>query len=71
MLTLVGAGEGVFAVGAHARHHFARPDVVRVPFEDATPVERGLVRLADGARVRAFGEAALDVLKVQGAQPSP
>ncbi|MGV9356630.1 LysR family transcriptional regulator [Streptomyces misionensis] len=60
MLTLVGAGEGVFPVGAHARRYFARPDVVYVPFEDAAPMEWGLVWLADGAtaRVRAFSEAA-------------
>ncbi|MFI8966248.1 LysR family transcriptional regulator [Streptomyces sp. NPDC053493] len=61
MLTLVGAGEGVCTVGAHTRRYHARPDVVYVPFEDAAPVEWGLVRLADGAtaRVRAFGDAAL------------
>ncbi|MER7579807.1 LysR family transcriptional regulator [Kitasatospora sp. NPDC097691] len=71
VLTLVGAGEGVFAVGAHVRRYFARPDVVYVPFEDAAPVEWGLVWLADGAtaRVRAFGEAALDV--VQEHTPAP
>ncbi|ROQ26251.1 DNA-binding transcriptional LysR family regulator [Streptomyces sp. PanSC19] len=65
VLTLVGAGEGVFTVGAHARRYFARPDVVYVPFEDAEPVEWGLVWLADGAtaRVRAFGEAALDLVQ--------
>ncbi|MFC7308230.1 LysR family transcriptional regulator [Streptomyces monticola] len=71
ILTLVGAGEGVFAVGAHARRYFARPDVVYVPFEDAAPVEWGLAWLTDGAtaRIRAFSEAALNV--VQGAAPSP
>lgn len=64
-LTLVGAGEGVFVVGAHARRYFARPDVAYVRFEDAAPVEWGLVWPADGAtaRVRAFGEAALDVVR--------
>ncbi|MGW5120383.1 LysR family transcriptional regulator [Streptomyces noursei] len=64
MLTLVGAGEGVAAVGAHARRYFARPDVAYVPFADATPVEWGLVWLAEGAtaRVRAFSKAALDVV---------
>ncbi|GHF65755.1 LysR family transcriptional regulator [Streptomyces mashuensis] len=65
VLTLVGAGEGVFAVGAHARRYFARPDVVYVPFEDAEPVEWGLVWLANGAtaRVRAFSEAALELVR--------
>ncbi|KJY41381.1 LysR family transcriptional regulator [Streptomyces sp. NRRL B-1568] len=71
MLTLVGAGEGVFPVGAHARRYFARPDVAYVPFEDAAPVEWGLVWLADGAtsRVRAFSEAALGL--VQESAPAP
>ncbi|WP_030410989.1 LysR family transcriptional regulator [Streptomyces sp. NRRL S-1448] len=70
-LTLVGAGEGVFAVGAHTRRYFARPDVVYVPFEDAAPVDWGLVWPADGAtaRVRAFSEAALNL--VQAPVPNP
>ncbi|MCZ0983309.1 LysR family transcriptional regulator [Streptomyces diastatochromogenes] len=65
LLTLVGAGEGVATVGAHTRRYFARPDVAYVPFTDAPPVEWGLVWLAEGAtaRVRAFGEAALDVMR--------
>ncbi|MQY14453.1 hypothetical protein SRB5_46200 [Streptomyces sp. RB5] len=64
-LTLVGAGEGVFTVGAHTRRYFARPDVVYVPFEDAPPVEWGLVWPADGAtaRVRAFSETALGLVR--------
>ncbi|KPC87679.1 LysR family transcriptional regulator [Streptomyces sp. NRRL WC-3753] len=66
-LTLVGAGEGVFAVGAHTRRYSVRPDVVYVPFEDAAPVDWGLVWTADGAtaRARAFSEAALSLV------PSP
>ncbi|MEU7641269.1 LysR family transcriptional regulator [Streptomyces sp. NPDC039016] len=70
-LTLVGAGEGVFAVGAHTRRYFARPDVVYVPFEDAAPVDWGLVWPADGAtaRVRAFSETALNL--VQEPAPNP
>ncbi|MDI3420583.1 LysR family transcriptional regulator [Streptomyces luteolus] len=65
MLTLVGAGAGVAAVGAHARRYFARPDVAYVPFTDAAPVEWGLVWLAEGAtaRVRAFSKAALDLVQ--------
>ncbi|MGW4159394.1 LysR family transcriptional regulator [Streptomyces sp. NPDC004788] len=64
VLTLVGAGEGVFVVGAHVRRYFARPDVAYVPIADAGPVEWGLVWLAEGAtaRVRAFGEAALGLV---------
>ncbi|GGY35211.1 LysR substrate-binding domain-containing protein [Streptomyces djakartensis] len=70
-LTLVGAGEGAFAVGAHTRRYFARPDVVYVPFENAVPVDWGLVWPADGAtaRVRAFSEMALDL--VQAPAPTP
>ncbi|MEU3375522.1 LysR family transcriptional regulator [Streptomyces sp. NPDC006660] len=70
MLTLVGAGEGVFPVGAHARRYFARPDVSYVPIRDAEPVEWGLSWLAAGAtsRVRAFSEAALGL--VQGSTPA-
>lgn len=67
MLTLVGAGEGVCAVGAHARRYFARPDIAYVPFADAAPMTWGLVWPATGAtaRVRAFSEAALDVVQGQ------
>ncbi|MFE0103485.1 LysR family transcriptional regulator [Streptomyces sp. NPDC059009] len=63
LLTLVGAGEGVGVVGAHTRRYFARPDLAYVPFENAEPVEWGLLWRSDGAtaRVRAFGDAALEV----------
>lgn len=65
MLTLVGAGQGVFPVGAHVRRYHIRPDVAYVLFRDAAPLEWGLVWRADGAtaRVRAFGQAALDLLR--------
>ncbi|MFG2246294.1 LysR family transcriptional regulator [Spirillospora sp. NPDC048823] len=64
-LTLVGAGEGVFRVGAHVRRYHARPDVAFVLLEDAPPVEWGLLWRAggDSARVRAFAEAARDLLR--------
>ena len=70
-LTLVGAGEGVFAVGAHTRRYFARPDVVYVPFADAAPVDWGLVWTADGAtaRVRAFSEEALNLVPAPAPTP--
>ncbi|MFI7056190.1 LysR family transcriptional regulator [Streptosporangium canum] len=60
MLTLIGAGQGVFPVGAHARRYYARPDVAYIPFSDAPPLEWGLMWRADGAtaRVRAFSQAA-------------
>ncbi|NUW38423.1 LysR family transcriptional regulator [Nonomuraea sp. SMC257] len=64
MLTLVGAGHGVFPVGAQVRRYYARPDVAYVPFGDAPPLRWGLMWRAEGAtaRVRAFGEAARDLL---------
>ena len=62
MLTLIGAGRGVYPVGAHAERYYARPDVAYVPFRDAPPLEWGLIWRASGetARVRAFAQAARD-----------
>ncbi|MFD4635923.1 LysR family transcriptional regulator [Lentzea sp. NPDC058436] len=63
-LTLVGAGLGVFPVGAHVRRYYARPDVAYVHLHDAPPVEWGLIWRGDGAtaRVRAFSDAARDLV---------
>lgn len=60
VLTLVGAGHGVFPVGANARRYYPRPDVAYVHLHDAPPLQWGLLWRADGvtARVRAFAEAA-------------
>ncbi|MEU8341152.1 DNA-binding transcriptional regulator, LysR family [Actinomadura meyerae] len=68
MLTHIGAGAGVFPVGAHVRRYYARPDVAYVPFDDAPPIEWGLLWRAGGetARVRAFAEAARDLLGGDG-----
>jgi hypothetical protein len=65
MLTFVGAGRGVFPVGAHARRYYPRPDVAYVPFDDAPPLEWGLLWRADGAtaRVHAFSQAAHDLVR--------
>ncbi|WP_103954810.1 LysR family transcriptional regulator [Nonomuraea solani] len=64
MLTLIGAGQGVFPVGAHTRRYYARPDVAYVPFSDAPPLQWGLLWPAEGAtaRVLAFAEAAHDLI---------
>jgi DNA-binding transcriptional LysR family regulator len=64
LLTLVGAGEGVLPVGANVRRYYARPDVAYVHLHDAPPLEWGLLWRADAAtaRVRAFGEAAHDLV---------
>lgn len=60
ILTLVGAGHGVFPVGANARRYYPRPDVAYVHLHDAPPLQWGLLWRADDAtaRVRAFNEAA-------------
>jgi DNA-binding transcriptional LysR family regulator len=62
MLTLIGAGRGVYPVGAHVQQYYARPDVAYVPFRDAPPLEWGLIWRTSGetARVHAFAEAARD-----------
>jgi DNA-binding transcriptional LysR family regulator len=64
MLTLVGAGHGVFPVGAQARRYYARPDVVYIPFRDAPVLQWGLLWRTDSttARVQAFAQAAQDLL---------
>jgi DNA-binding transcriptional LysR family regulator len=62
LLTLVGAGQGVFPVGANVRRYYARPDVTYVHIHDAPPLQWGLLWRADNAtaRVRAFNDAAHD-----------
>jgi DNA-binding transcriptional LysR family regulator len=62
LLTLVGAGHGVFPVGANVRRYYVRPDVAYVHLHDAPPLRWGLLWTADNAttRVRAFGDAAHD-----------
>ncbi|MBE1532884.1 LysR family transcriptional regulator [Actinomadura algeriensis] len=64
ILTLIGAGRGVFPVGAQARRYYARPDVTYIPFSDAPPLQWGLLWRADNttARVRAFTQAAHDLI---------
>ncbi|GLZ80576.1 LysR family transcriptional regulator [Actinorhabdospora filicis] len=62
VLTLVGAGLGVFPAGAHAADFYPRPDVVYVPIEDAPPLEWGPVWATEAAtaKVRAFTEVAVE-----------
>ncbi|GGN44199.1 LysR family transcriptional regulator [Actinoplanes campanulatus] len=62
VLTLVGAGRGVFVVGEHVIRFYARPDVVYVPLRDAPPLCWGPVWPTgrETARVRAF-VAAMDL----------
>jgi len=60
MLALIGAGQGVFPVPAHAGTYDVRPDIAYVPIVDGLPRERRLVwrAAAENNRVRAFDEAA-------------
>ncbi|GAA4608125.1 DNA-binding transcriptional LysR family regulator [Actinoplanes octamycinicus] len=60
VLTLIGAGQGVFVAGAHAAAFHARPDVAYVPIHDAPPLLWGPVwrTVRATARVRAFVETA-------------
>ncbi|SHN47219.1 LysR family transcriptional regulator [Cryptosporangium aurantiacum] len=62
MMTLVGAGHGVFPVGANVRRYYVRPDIVYVHLQDAPPLQWGLLWRTDNAtaRVRAFNDAAVD-----------
>ncbi|MEU5264225.1 LysR family transcriptional regulator [Amycolatopsis sp. NPDC021455] len=62
LLTLVGAGQGVFPVGANVRRYYVRPDVAYVHLDDAPPLQWGLLWRADNAtaRVLAFNDAAHD-----------
>ncbi|MFI0405889.1 LysR family transcriptional regulator [Actinomadura sp. 3N508] len=66
MLTLVGAGHGVFPVGAQTRRYYARPDVAYVLLDDAPPVRWGLLWRSNSAtaRVRAFAQAAHDLRRL-------
>lgn len=60
LLTMVGAGQGVLPIGAHARRYHARPDVAYVPLRDAPPVRWALLWRTgnDSARIREFSRAA-------------
>jgi DNA-binding transcriptional LysR family regulator len=58
---LVAAGRGVSPIAARSVDYHARPGIVFVPFNDAPPIEYGLLWPASGAtaRVRAFVDAVL------------
>jgi DNA-binding transcriptional LysR family regulator len=68
MLSLIGAGKGVFPVPAHAATYDTRPDVVYLPIRDGLPRERRLIwrAAAETNRIRAFTQAALDLVKAGG-----
>jgi DNA-binding transcriptional LysR family regulator len=64
ILTLVGAGRGLFPIGAHVMRYYPRPDVAYVSIRDAPPVRWTLRWRASAAtaRVRAFAAAAQEVV---------
>ncbi|REJ04178.1 LysR family transcriptional regulator [Microbacterium bovistercoris] len=63
VLSLVGAGKGVFPCGATGVQYYARPDVAYVPIHDGPYLRWGPIwrRSAATSRVEAFVRAALDL----------
>jgi DNA-binding transcriptional LysR family regulator len=62
MLSLVGAGKGIYPAPAHMSHYYARPDVTYVPIIDGDPFEWAFTWRANNEthRIRAFSETAND-----------
>ena len=70
MLSLIGAGKGIFPVPAHARRYDTRPDITYIPIRDGLSRERRLVwrATAETNRVRAFTQAVRELVAA-GANP--
>lgn len=70
MLSLIGAGLGMFPVPAHASRYDTRPDVAYIPISDGLLRERRFIwrTTAETNRIRAFTQAAHDVV---AASPNP
>jgi DNA-binding transcriptional LysR family regulator len=68
MLSLVGAGRGMYPVPAHRAQYYARPDVAYLPFVDAPPFEWAFTwrRTTETQRIRAFNQAARDIVTAGG-----
>jgi DNA-binding transcriptional LysR family regulator len=64
MLSLIGAGKGIFPVPAHARRYDTRPDITYVPIRDGLPRERRLTwrTTAECSRIRAFNQTVRDLV---------
>jgi hypothetical protein len=60
MLSLIGAGQGMFPVPVHATFYDTRPDIVYVPISDGVPRKSVLIWRAAGEtnRIRAFIQTA-------------
>ena len=63
MLSLVGAGKGMYPAPAHMSRYYARPDVTYVPIIDAAPMEWAFTwrKATETHRIRAFDQTARDV----------
>jgi len=68
MLSLIGAGQGMFPVPVHATLYDTRPDIVYVPISDGVPRKRVLIWRAAGetSRIRAFTQTAQEFVAVNG-----
>jgi DNA-binding transcriptional LysR family regulator len=64
MLSLIGAGQGMFPVPAHAARFDTRPDIAYVPIRDGLRRERRFVwrATAETHRIRAFTRVAREVV---------
>jgi DNA-binding transcriptional LysR family regulator len=76
MLSLIGAGQGIFPVPAHARRYDSRPDITYIPIRDGLPRERRLTwrATAETSRIRAFNQTVrdyVDACAIPLADPDP
>jgi DNA-binding transcriptional LysR family regulator len=64
MLSLIGAGQGMFPVPVHAASFDTRPDIAYVPIRDGLPRERRFIwrATAETHRIRAFTQVAREVV---------
>jgi DNA-binding transcriptional LysR family regulator len=64
MLSLIGAGQGMFPVPAHAARFDTRPDIAYIPIRDGLRRERRFIwrTTAETHRIRAFTQVAVDVV---------
>ena len=68
MLSLVGAGKGMYPVPAHTRDYYARPDVAYLPIDDAPDLEWAFTwrQSTENRRIRAFNQAAREHVRRGG-----
>lgn len=73
LLALVATAQGISPVVESVSRYYARPDIALVPMRDMPNSEVALVWRSAGAtaRVRAFAQAAADVVHTNGGLPHP